>query len=430
MSVFCYGITYLFEQFISYQYFNNKFEKKNKTKTIFLLYLLSFASQFIISFFNSPYINLSAFFIANLLVCKFCFDIKWKQSIFNVILLTAIMLLTELLAMYSFTTIFRIDLLACKNDDLILFFETVATKTLYFLVTFLFSKFSRKETQNLKDYSIFLLILPASSIITTASFAFLSFKLNIDISTNILFVIVSLILLVSNIVIFLIHEKIIDTLTTNSELLLETQKNKINEEYYNELEKQYDSSNILIHDIKKCLLNIKVLSSENKNNEISDYINSIYNGYEINKIKQYSKNKLVNVIISRYFNLCQNAEIELTVDIRNINFQFISDSDLTALLDNLLENAYEATKDTSKKEIILTIDKYNESYMLIKLSNYSNTAPMIIKNYILSSKDNKNRHGIGTKSIARIIKKYDGDIEYNYLDDQKKFNVTILLKMN
>ena len=43
----------------------------------------------------------------------------------------------------------------------------------------------------------------------------------------------------------------------NTELELEKQKLHINEEYYIELEKQYDSSNILIHDIKKCLGNIK-----------------------------------------------------------------------------------------------------------------------------------------------------------------------------
>lgn len=340
------------------------------------------------------------------------------------------MLFTELFAMYSFTTIFNIDLLACKDNELILLLETIATKTLYFLVILLFSKFSIKEINNKIDYSILLFLLPASSIVTIVSFTYLSFTMDIGHSINILFVVISLILLFSNIVIFYIHEKIINTLTTNSELQLEKQKNKINEEYYTELERQYDSSNILIHDIKKCLLNIKALSAENKNNEISDYIDSIYDGYEINKIKQYSKNKLVNVIVSRYLNLCQNSNIDFAIDIRDINFQFISDSDLTALLDNLLENAYEATKHASKKEITLLIDKRNESYMLIKLSNYSNNKPIIVDNYILSTKNNKKHHGIGTRSIAKIIKKYHGDIEYQFLSDQKKFNATILLKMN
>lgn len=429
MNIFCYGVTYLFEHFISYQYFNNKFEKKKNINIIFLIYLSSFLFQFAVSFFNAPYFNLIAFFIANLLVSMLCFDIKWKQSIFNVFLLTAIMISTELLAMYSFTTVLKIDLLECKNNDLILFFETVSTKTLYFLVAYLFSKFTKKETKDLKDYSVFLFILPAASVITTASFAYLSFELEIDHLTNILFVVLSLILFISNIVIFLIHEKIVDTLSKNAELQLEKQKEEINEEYYKELEKQYNSSRILIHDIKKVLSNIKALSISENNESISEYVDSIYQGYEINSLRQYSKNRLINVIINRYANLCRNENIDLRIDVRDIDFSFITDSDLTAMLDNLLENAYEAAKKSSKKEINLIIDCRNEKYMLIKISNYSELSPKIKGNTIVTSKENKRLHGIGTKSIERIVKRYDGKIEYGYLEDEHVFSTAVLLKI-
>lgn len=56
----------------------------------------------------------------------------------------------------------------------------------------------------------------------------------------------------------------------------------------------------------------------------------------------------MNVIVSRYAQLCNDNNINLIVDIRNIDFSFITDSDLTALLDNLLENAYEAAKSSEK----------------------------------------------------------------------------------
>lgn len=429
MIIFCYGITYFFEQFISYQYFNNKFEQKRNKKIIFLIYLSSFLFQFVVSFFNAPYSNLIAFFLSNLFVSMFCFDIKWKQSIFNVFLLTAIMISTELLAMYSFTVLLKIDLLECKDNDLILFIETVSTKTLYFLVANLFSKFAQKETKELKDYSIFLFILPATSVITTASFAYLSFKLEIDYTTNVLFVVLCLILLLSNIIIFLIHEKIIDTLTVNTELQLEKQKEKINREYYKKLEQQYDSSSILIHDIKRILANIKTLSLTENNENISEYINSIYHGYEIQSLQQYSKNKLANIIISRYASLCQDNNIDFNIDIRDIDFSFIPESDLTALLDNLLENSYEASKISSKKEINLIIDRRNEKYMIIKISNYSESSPKIKGNTIITSKENKMFHGIGTKSIERIVKRYDGNIKCNYSEDEHIFSVTILLKI-
>lgn len=432
MTTICFFLTYIFEQFVAYIFFSKKLTQKVSNRQLFLSYILSFIIQFAVNFTNIPYLNLLTFLICNFVIAYICYHTSINQILFNVLLLESLMIVTELIIIYLATLLLKIDLKDYSTNPYIFTLETIGTKTLYFVFAYISARISFKEKKNSikKDYSYLLFFLPLTSVVLIMSLVYVSINLDLDQIANILFMIISFLLLIINIIVFLVHEKIILTLTKNTELQLEKQKEEINQEYYAELERQYDASHLLIHDIKKCLLNIKALSYENKNNEISQYIDSIYDGYEINKIKQYSKNKLVNVIASRYFNLCQNSGINLSVDIRDVNFQFISDSDLTALLDNLLENAYEATKQASKKEIIFTIDKCNESYMLIKLSNYSKNAPIIVKNYILSSKNDKKYHGIGTKSIAKIIKKYHGDIEYQYLSDQKKFDATILLKMN
>lgn len=430
MNVLCYVVTYIFEQFISYQYFNNKFGKKKKLQFVILSYALSFSFQYTISFFGIPYLNLISFFVSNIIIGIICFNANYQQIILNTFFLEAIMISTEVVAMYLFTTLLGINFTECKNNDLILFLETAATKSLYFLVTFIISKFSKKESKRLNDYSIFLFILPATSIITIVSFTHLSFTLEITQTTNILFTTISIILLISNIFVFIIHEKIVDTLIKNAEFRLEEQKEKINEEYYKELEKQYNSSSILIHDIKRILSNVKTLSNTDNNESISQYVDSIYYSYEINSFRKYSKNRLINVITNRYANLCKNDNIKLRTDIRDIDFSSITDGDLTALLDNLLENSYEAAKKSLKKEIELIIDLRNEKYMLIKISNYSESSPKIKGNTIVTSKENKALHGIGTKSIERIVKRYDGNIKYNYSEDEQIFCVTILLKID
>ena len=260
------------------------------------------------------------------------------------------------------------------------------------------------------------------------SLVYVSINLDLDQTANILFMVISFLLLIINIVVFLVHEKIVSTLTKNTELQLEKQKEEINKEYYTELEKQYNSSNILIHDIKKCLLNIRALSNEKDNEKIIEYVDSIYNGYEIKSLKQYSNNKLVNVIVSRYAQLCNNNNVNLTVDIRNIDFSFITDSDLTALLDNLLENAYEATKKSKNREIELKIDSRNEKYILFDIMNSSDTKPKMIGNFYLSTKNDNDLHGIGLKSISRIVKRYFGNLECNYNETDKTFHTSILLK--
>lgn len=431
MNTICYLFIFVLEQFISFLYFKSKYIMKRNAWTVFSCYLLSFILQYVINLINIPYLNLLTFLICNLIIVLFCFNSTFKQSIFNVVLLEGIMMTTEIVVMYLFSSLLGIDLLECKNNDLIIFLETATTKTFYFIITYIISKISNKNSNNSNEvnkYSILLFLMPVSSILVTSSYAYLSFNYEINKTTNILFTCSSLIMLISNIIIFIIHEKIIDILIKNTELELERQKTQINKEYYSELEKQYESSNILIHDIKKCLANIKSLSIQNDNKKTIEYIDSIYEGYEIKRIKQYSNNKLINVIVSRYAQLCYDNNIDFFADIRNIDFSFIKDSEITALFDNLLENAFEAANKSLDKFMKIEIDYRNENYIFIKTSNSIKNKPYFQKGAPVTTKDNKKHHGIGTKSISRIVKKYYGNFDYNYIENSNTFVTTVLLK--
>ena len=431
MNTICYLFIFIFEQFISYLYLKSKYEFKRKAWIIFISYFISFVVQYTTNFFNSPYLNLLSFFICNLSIVLICFSSTLKQSLFDVVLLEGIMITTEVVIMYLFSSILEIDLLECKNNELIIFLETAATKILYFIIAYIISRFSKKADKYksvINKYSVLLFLMPVSSILVISSYAYLSFNYNVNKTTNFLFTFSSLIMLISNIIIFIIHERIIDVLIKNTELELEQQKLHINEEYYLELEKQYDSSNILIHDIKKCLGNIKGLLLQNDNSKAIEYIDSIYDGYDIKQIKKYSNNKLINVIVSRYAQLCYNNNIEFSADIRDVNFSFIKDSEITALFDNLFENAFEATKKCPNKFINIEVDYRNENYIFIKMLNSINNKPLFQNGVPITTKKDKKGHGIGIKSILKIVKKYHGNLDYNYVENENIFITTILLK--
>lgn len=431
MNTICYLFIFIFEQFISYLYFKSKYEFKRKTWIIFICYFISFIVQYTTNLFNSPYLNLLSFFVCNLSIVLICFSSTLKQTLFDVVLLEGIMITTEVVIMYLFSSILEIDLLECKNNELIIFLETAATKILYFIIAYIISRFSKKADKYksvINKYSVLLFLMPVSSILVISSYAYLSFNYSVNKTTNFLFTFSSLIMLISNIIIFIIHERIIDVLIKNTELELEKQKSHINEEYYIELEKQYDSSNILIHDIKKCLGNIKGLLLQNDNSKAIEYIDSIYDGYDIKQIKKYSNNKLINVIVSRYAQLCYNNNIEFSADIRDVNFSFIKDSEITALFDNLFENAFEATKKCPNKFINIEVDYRNENYIFIKMLNSINNKPLFQNGLPITTKKDKKGHGIGIKSILKIVKKYHGNLDYNYVENENIFITTILLK--
>ena len=51
---------------------------------------------------------------------------------------------------------------------------------------------------------------------------------------------------------------------------------------------------------------------------------------------------MVNSIVNRYKSFCDKFGVKMNIDIRSADFSFMSEPDITALLDNLLENAVEA----------------------------------------------------------------------------------------
>lgn len=429
MNTVCYLFIFLFEQIVAYMYFKNKFESKRKPYLIIGCYTLSFSIQFLISLSHISELNILSFLVCNVIVVLFCFSATFKQNFFNVLLLEAIMIATELIIMYPVSILLDIQLTEYINNTSVMLFETIATKSLYFLVVYIFSKISFKEKIKLKDdFSLILFVLPLSSVFTLLCLMYLTAHLKLEHSTYIIFIVISFVLLLSNVIVFFVHEKIVSTLVENSEYQLEKQKTEINQEYYAELERQYDLSNILIHDIKKHLGVVRSLLSDNETDEAVAYIDSVYESNEIQTLKQFSKNKLINVIVSRYAHLCRLNGVKFETDIRNVDFSFMDESELTSLLDNLLENAYEAAKNSAKKRIDLFVENKNEHYVIIKVKNSCDIPPKQKGNTFISSKPNKNYHGIGIKSINRITQRYEGSSEFEYDVNNKMFCSVIMLK--
>ncbi len=430
MINFCYIFTFIFEQFVSYMFFSKKFEIKTGNKIILLFLSISFSIQNIVSITEIPYLNLITFFICNFFFLTFCFEATIKQTIFNLIILESFMVTTELFVIYTVSMIFNFDLTEFANSESIMALETAASKTLYFLLAYATSKASQKRhsKKGRQDFSFVLFILPLVSILVIVSFVYLSIQENVTTSVYYLFLFISFMLLLSNIVIFLVHEKIVKTLIQNANLQLEAQRNEINKDYYSDLEKQYETSNILIHDIKKHLGMIRSLLRENNYDEIDRYIDSVYESRDIQALKIFSETKLVNVILNRYFNLCRDENIHFNADVRNVDLSFIQDGDITTVLGNLLENAYNAAKQSTGRFIEITIDITNECYILIEIKNSCNTKPETVNDSYFSYQKEKGFHGFGTKSVKKVAKKYDGTVSSGYIEESKEFFTLVLLK--
>lgn len=143
----------------------------------------------------------------------------------------------------------------------------------------------------------------------------------------------------------------------------------------------------------------------------------------------YCDNSLINVILHDLAEKCKKLGAKLEYTIRLPQKLFISDTDLTALLMNITNNAAECCQtllEPSKAFIRITIYISNE-YFVVKCENTIDFVPQISNNRILSTKqDPGHEHGIGLESIHHICKRYNGSVTLKA--DYPVFTITALLQ--
>ena len=423
-------LTYLFEALISLMFFGKKYEKRFHIGIILSAFTLSALIQFGVNVAGIQVLNLGSFIFCNFLLCLICYKTKFMQAIFSTLLLAAAMLITEIAIMYVSSLLFGIAVLEYTTNELVLFLQSGSSKLLYFLTVYLLAKLSTKEERNVLGSAkpFLLLLLPISSIAILLGIFKAAINYQFDKSIYVVLIVSTILLMYANIAVFWVHESLIKTQRENTELQLQAQKAELDTEYYTLLQNQYENSNILIHDIKRHLLSIKDLADENDCDGIEHYIDNLYSEYEVKNIKKYSNHKLVNAIINRYVTVFADSGITFNCDIRNIDFSFIDDNDLTSLLDNLLENALEASRDSEEKIVDLLIAPTNVNYISISLNNTCSVAPNIKNGKLITTKKKSTPHGYGFKSIKRIADKYDGDVSFDYETKSKTFQIRIVLR--
>lgn len=430
MSAVCYFLIYVFETLISLMYFSEKFTTKTNRRLFILGLSASVLIQFSLSFIGIPFVNLGAFLVCNILLCFLLFDTSVFQSIFNSVILTLLMFITELCVFYGSILFFDVTLNEYQVNNTTLWIQSVCSKLLYFFVTLIISKMSTEETR--KRIGMFkqslLFLLPLASIILLHGIVVITMIVDVPQTIYTVLIVSTILLMYSNIVVFWVHESMVRTQQENIEYKLQKQKAEIDTEYYSLLQNQYENSNIIIHDIKRHLMSVKELANHNECDSISKYIDDLYGEYDIKYLRKYSNHKLINAIINRYMEMCKTSSIDFYCDIRDIDFSFISDANLTAILDNLLENAIEAAKDSKNKTIELTIKESNENFVAINLENSCTTAPKKSGGELKTTKHNKDIHGFGIKSIKRIAKEYSGDVDYSFDENTMVFTFTVVLQ--
>lgn len=129
-------------------------------------------------------------------------------------------------------------------------------------------------------------------------------------------------------------------------------------------------------------------------------------------------NEIADAVVNQKYVLAQKNHIKMKVEGTLGKCLHIEQMDLCAVLSNALDNAIEAAQkveDEEKRFVNLAFKTYR-TYLIIEVKNAVKENVVSKKESLPTTKDNKNRHGIGMTSMQTTVEKYKGYMEWHCKD--------------
>lgn len=200
--------------------------------------------------------------------------------------------------------------------------------------------------------------------------------------------------------------------TLRHKLGLMQQQNELIHQYYEEMEKNYNKSRKIIHDIRN---HINVLEESVKLEQVQDYFNDVHEMLNSLGLKFYSENRMLNIVLNDKLKNLPSEQIECNMG--GVSLHFLSDIDITTIFANLLDNALEAAPETEDFWLKLWGEQIQD-FTVVKICN-------LYKGEYKPGYSVKNGHeGLGLENVRQSLNKYNGELEIEYQNNV--FSITIV----
>ena len=171
-----------------------------------------------------------------------------------------------------------------------------------------------------------------------------------------------------------------------------------------------------LHDIKKHLLALQGIAKQHRYHEITNYLEQIRINYLGENTLVNSGNFIVDTLINAKYKVVKEQNIEFRSKIIVPDEMRIDEADICILLGNALDNAIEAISKVERKILEVSI-VYKVGKLTIGIKNtYSGEVYKNHKDDFVSTKNDRENHGIGMKLVKKVIEKYDGFLDTQYDD--------------
>lgn len=197
---------------------------------------------------------------------------------------------------------------------------------------------------------------------------------------------------------------------------------KHKEDYYNKVEENQKNIREIRHNLINQIIVLKSQVNEGKVSESNKIMDDIISETQQNGWGIYTENVPINAILNAKINQGELYGIQWELDVKVPKDLNIDMRDIGTVLGNTLDNAIEACSMLEKGDKLIIINIYcKNNNMTIYIKNPKNVTGTAINTW----KKDKDNHGLGLKSVRKIVSKYNGIITNE--DKNTYYEVNIMM---
>ncbi len=405
----------ILEELIAVSYFRSISGEKSKSRRVLIAVCVFFALFRLIPYFamddDYPTMITTVLSIASI---SFFYNISWVKRIIFIPLLFILFAISELLTGLLMTALTGIPLNEGMNMILFSAGAIMISRMVMFsflkVIQFMVPSFGEKIPGYLMGP---LLMLPVATFLMACPMAAYSFSEGPSDKTLSATCAVVLLAL-TNVALFLLIEHQQKEEREKNRIILEQQLTEEKIAYYRELTERQQISNKTMHDLKNQMfaLTEAMKSEPNRTREIMESI--------AGKIFAASPMTVtgIDAVDALVFSKKQKMELYGIRYSESVHYSpgcAFDPMDLCILLGNLLDNAIEANSKVKSEDRFVSLTMMQqERWLSITVKNAAVETAVIDGNTIYTTKEQKELHGFGLKSIREIADKYHGNCTFCY----------------
>lgn len=424
----CYAFSFAAEAFIVWLYFDYLFGTKMSPVIRVISFAVGYTFLYTISLFNNTTVNAIFACIINFSLIQLNYLSGWKAALLHTAFLCFLMASSEVLPAV-FIGLFGYEFSAYRYNFQVLVMLAIFSKLLYLVSTTIGARIFMPHKQTSKEprHMALLCFLPLLSACMAIAVVYYGMAAGMTEAIGVMTTLMVITLLVVNLVVLVLYNYLQRANEEYLTLQLSIQKEQADTAYYMALQEQYENQRILVHDIKKHLGTIGGLARQVSDNAVVDYVSALDATLSPSNQAKLCTNPILNLILLRIRDECMLHHVTFLCDVRENVSDFMDASSVTQLYGNLLSNALESAILSDEKQIELSAT-WNAEHTVVVISvvNSCATAPTPDgSGSFRTSKENKNHHGVGLRSIERVVKKYCGNATMYYDGSTKQFHHVI-----